>query len=69
MVTKKHGSKGGESNTQDSKHEHKHAHRSQLKLTTQCEEFSTQLELESLSQRIKCENGALVLRDGQRMLE
>jgi hypothetical protein len=52
MITKKHGSKG-EQHTQDSKHEHNHAHKPQLELTTQCEEFSTQIELNSLSQRIK----------------
>jgi hypothetical protein len=55
MITKKHGSKGGESNTHKTqKHEHKQAHKPQLELTTQCGEFSTQLELKSLSQRIKC---------------
>jgi hypothetical protein len=55
MITKKHESRGGgEQHTQDSKHEHNHAHKPQLELTTQCEEFSTQLELKSLSQRIKC---------------
>jgi hypothetical protein len=54
MVTKKHGSKGGESNTQDSKQEHNHAHKPQLELTTQLEEFSTQMGFKSLSQRIEC---------------
>jgi hypothetical protein len=53
MITRKHRSKGGESNTQDSKHEHNHAHKPQLELTTQCVEFSTQIELKSLSQRIE----------------
>jgi hypothetical protein len=55
MITKKHESKGGRAtHTQDSKHEHKHAHKPQLELSTQCGEFTTQLELKSLSQRIKC---------------
>jgi hypothetical protein len=53
MITRKHESKGGESNTQDSKHEHNHAHKPQLELITQCVEFSTQIELKSLSQRIE----------------
>jgi hypothetical protein len=53
MITKKHGSEGGESNTHDSKQEHNHSHKPQLELTTQLEEFSTQMELKSLSQRIK----------------
>jgi hypothetical protein len=54
MITKKHRSKGGESNTQDSIREHNHAHKSQLELKTQLKEFSTQMELKSLSQRIEC---------------
>jgi hypothetical protein len=54
MITKKHGSKGGKSNTQDSKLEHNHAHKPQLELKTQLKELSTQLELKSLSQRIEC---------------
>ena len=45
MITKKHGSKDGKSNTQDSKHEYNHAHKPQLELTTQLKEFSTQMEL------------------------
>jgi hypothetical protein len=35
----------GEQRTQDTKSEHKHAHKSQLELATQLEEFSTQMEL------------------------
>jgi hypothetical protein len=54
MITKKHESKGGESNTQDSKREHNHAHKSQLELKIQRKEFFTQKELKSLSQRIEC---------------
>jgi hypothetical protein len=38
----------------DTKHEHNHAHKPQLELTTQLKEFFTQMELKSLSQRIKC---------------
>jgi hypothetical protein len=44
----------GEKHTQDSKQEHNHAHKPQLELTTQLEEFSTQMGLKSLSQRIEC---------------
>ena len=36
------------------KSQHNHAHKSQLELKTQLKEFSTQLELKSLSQRIEC---------------
>jgi hypothetical protein len=36
------------------KSQHSHAHKSQLELKTQRTEFSTQMELKSLSQRIKC---------------
>jgi hypothetical protein len=55
MITKKHGSKGGKSNTHKTQNnEHNHAHKPQLELKTQCEEFSTQMELKSLSQRIEC---------------
>jgi hypothetical protein len=55
MITKKHGSKGGESNTHKTQNnEHNHAHKPQLELKTQREEFSTQMELKALSQRIKC---------------
>jgi hypothetical protein len=42
-----------EQHTQDSKHEYNHAHNPQLELTTQLKEFSTQMELKSLSQRIE----------------
>jgi hypothetical protein len=45
MFTKKHGSKARMSNAQDTKSEHKHAHKSQLELSTQPKEFSTQTEL------------------------
>jgi hypothetical protein len=41
-------------NTQDSKREHNHAHKSQLELKTQRKEFFTQKELKSLSKRIEC---------------
>jgi hypothetical protein len=34
-----------EQRTQDTKSEHKHAHKSQLELATQLEEFSTQMKL------------------------
>jgi hypothetical protein len=55
MITKKHESKGGENNTHKTqKHEHNHTHKPQLELTTQLKEFSTQMELKSLSQRIEC---------------
>jgi hypothetical protein len=55
MITQKHGSKGGESNTHKAQNnEHNHAHKPQLKLTTQLEEFSTQMGLKSLFQRIEC---------------
>jgi hypothetical protein len=36
------------------KSQHNHAHKSQLELKTQLSEFTTQMELKSLSQRIKC---------------
>ena len=36
------------------KSQHNHAHKSQLELKTQLTEFITQMELKSLSQRIKC---------------
>jgi hypothetical protein len=36
------------------KSQHNHAHKSQLELKTQHTEFITQMELKSLSQRIKC---------------
>jgi hypothetical protein len=36
------------------KSQHNHAHKSQLELKTQHTEFTTQMELKSLSQRIKC---------------
>jgi hypothetical protein len=55
MITMKHRSKGGESNTHNTQNnEHNHAHKPQLELKTQREEFSTQMELKSLSQRIEC---------------
>jgi hypothetical protein len=55
MISQKHGSKGGESNTHKTQNnEHNHAHKPQLELTTQLEEFSTQMGLKSLSQRIEC---------------
>ena len=55
MITKKHGSKGGESNTQKTQSKSTITHtKPQLELTTQLEEFSTQMVLKSLSQRIEC---------------
>jgi hypothetical protein len=36
------------------KSQHNHAHKSQLELKTQLSEFTTKMELKSLSQRIKC---------------
>jgi hypothetical protein len=36
------------------KSQHNHSHKSQLELKTQLSEFTTQMELKSLSQRIKC---------------
>jgi hypothetical protein len=48
------GSKEGESNTHTRlKSQHNHAHKSQLELKTQPTKFTTQMELKSLSQRIK----------------
>jgi hypothetical protein len=55
MITKKHGSKGGESNTHKTQSKSTITHtKPQLELTTQLEEFSTQMGLKSLSQRIEC---------------
>jgi hypothetical protein len=55
MITKKHRSKGGESNTHKTQNKSTITHtKPQLELTTQLEEFSTQMGLKSLSQRIKC---------------
>jgi hypothetical protein len=45
---------GRATHTQDSKHEHNHAHKPQLELTTQLKEFFSQMGLKSLSQRIEC---------------
>jgi hypothetical protein len=39
---------------QDSNPQHNHAHKSRLELETQHTEFATQMELKSLTQRIKC---------------
>jgi hypothetical protein len=55
MITKKHRSKGGESNTHKTQNKSTIMHtKPQLKLTTQLEEFSTQMGLKSLSQRTEC---------------
>jgi hypothetical protein len=55
MITKNHRSKGGESNTHKTQSKSTITHtKPQLELTTQLEEFSTQLGLKSLSQRIEC---------------
>ena len=62
-ITKKAQSKVGESNTHKTQNpQHNHAHKSQLELETQHTEFATQMELKSLTQRIKCvesESGSL----------
>jgi hypothetical protein len=52
LITKKHGSKDGKSNTH--KIQSTSTIKPQLELTTQLKEFSTQMELKSLSQRIEC---------------
>jgi hypothetical protein len=53
MITKKHGSKGGKSNTHKTQSTSTITHtKPQLELTTQLKEFSTQMVLKSLSQRI-----------------
>jgi hypothetical protein len=44
----------GEQHTQDSNPQHYHAHKSQLELKVQHTEFTTQMELKSQTQRIKC---------------
>jgi hypothetical protein len=44
----------GEQHTQDSNPQHNHAHKSQLELKVQHTEFATQMEIKSLTQRIKC---------------
>jgi hypothetical protein len=55
MITKEAQKYGrGEQHTQDSNPQHNHAHKSQLALKTQRTEFTTQMELKSLSQRIEC---------------
>jgi hypothetical protein len=55
MITKKHISKGGESNTHKTQNKSTITHtKPQLELTTQLEEFSTQMGLKSLFQRIEC---------------
>jgi hypothetical protein len=54
MITKEAQKYGrGEQHTQDSNPQHNHAHKSQLELKTQRTEFTTQMELKSLSQRIE----------------
>jgi hypothetical protein len=50
----KHGVRLGWATHTRHKLQHNHAHKSQLELKTQCTEFTTQMELKSLSQRIKC---------------
>jgi hypothetical protein len=44
----------GEQHTQDLNSQHNHAHKLRLELETQPTEFATQMELKSLTQRIKC---------------
>jgi hypothetical protein len=49
---------------QDSNLQHNHAHKSRLELKIQHTEFATQMELKSLTQRIKCvelESGSLIM--------
>jgi hypothetical protein len=53
MITKKHGSKGGKSNTHKTQSMSTITHTSH-NLSSQLKEFSTQMELKSLSQRIEC---------------
>jgi hypothetical protein len=43
-----------EQHTQDSNTQHNHAHKSRLELKTQHTEFTAQMELKSLTQRIEC---------------
>jgi hypothetical protein len=63
MITKEAQKQGrGEQHTQESNQQHNHAHKSQIELEVQHTEFATQLELKSLTQRIKCvesESGSL----------
>jgi hypothetical protein len=55
MITKKHGSKGGKRNTHKTQSTSTIMYTTpQLELTTQLEEFSTQMVLKSLSRRIEC---------------
>ena len=49
-----HNSKRGRATHTRLKSQHNHVHKSQLELKTQPPEFTTQMELKSLSQRIKC---------------
>jgi hypothetical protein len=52
----------GEQHTHDLNSQHTHAHKPRLELETQHKEFTTQMELKSLTQRIKCveaESGSL----------
>jgi hypothetical protein len=57
----------GKQRTQDSNLQHTHAHKPRLELKTHHREFTTQTELKSLTQRIKCveaESGSLrILRE------
>ena len=68
-VHKEARSKGGMSNAHKTRNQStKYAHKSQQELTTQPGEFTTQMELKSLTQLIKCveaESGSLrMLREG-----
>jgi hypothetical protein len=58
----------GEQHTQDPNLQHTHAHKPRLELETKHNEFTTQTELKSLTQSIKCmeaESGSLrMLREG-----
>jgi hypothetical protein len=61
---RKHRVRLGEQHTQDSNLQHNHAHKSRFELKTQHTEFATQVELKSLTQRIKCveaESGCLCM--------
>jgi hypothetical protein len=62
MITKKHKSKGGKTTHTRFNPQHTHAHKPRLELKAQHREFTTQTELKSLTQRIKCveaESGCL----------
>jgi hypothetical protein len=62
MITKKHKSKGGKATHTRFNLQHIHAHKPRLELKAHHREFTTRMELKSLTQRIKCveaESGCL----------